>query len=208
MLRGALEHIPNVDLDYDDWVRVGYAVKRALGEDGRGAWLAWSAKSPKNVPAVSAKAWAGFKPESLGAGTIYFHAAQHGWKRPAPAASASERSAATPWPDPVNIFAELSAAPFEASDVPAVLGDYPAAYSAQTGIDRSITLVSSVVTAAAAVNDGIQICADSSSNWFAQPRLWAVIIGAPARGRPPPSERCSRRSENCIANCMRRGSLR
>ena len=89
------------------------------------------------------------------------------------------------WPDPVNIFAELAAAPFEASDVPAALGDYPAAYSAQTGIDRSITLVSAVVSAAAAIDDRFQICADSSSNWFAQPRLWAVVIGAPGTGKTP-----------------------
>jgi hypothetical protein len=86
MLRSALDHIPNCDLDYDDWVRVGLAVKGALGEDGRGAWLSWSAKSAKDTPEYSAKQWAAFKPKLLGAGTIFHHAEHCGWKRPSPAA--------------------------------------------------------------------------------------------------------------------------
>lgn len=180
MLRDALNHIPNIDLEWDDWVRVGYATKGALGDAGRGAWLAWSAKSAKDVPEFSARQWDSFKPATLGAGTIYFHAGQHGWQRPA-----SSKKSPTPWPIPVNIFAELAASPYEASDVPPELSDYPAAYSAQTGIDLSITLVSAVVSAAAAIDDAIQVCADSSSNWFAQPRLWAVAIGAPGSGKTP-----------------------
>lgn len=86
MLRDALDHIPNSDLEYDDWVRIGLAVKGALGEDGRAAWLSWSAKSAKDTPEYSAKQWAAFKPKLLGAGTVFHHAEHCGWKRPSPAA--------------------------------------------------------------------------------------------------------------------------
>ena len=79
-MRAALAFIPNADLDYDSWVRIGMAIKGALGEAGAELFAAWSAQSAKNDPAVTAKTWAGFKPTSIGAGTIYHHAMERGWK--------------------------------------------------------------------------------------------------------------------------------
>lgn len=80
----ALAHIPNADLDYDSWVRIGMALKGALGEDGVDLFAAWSAQSAKNVPETTAKTWASFRPTHIGAGTLYHHAMDHGW-RPDPA---------------------------------------------------------------------------------------------------------------------------
>ena len=76
----ALCHIPNDDLDYDSWVRIGMALKGALGEDGAGPFSRWSAQSVKNIPEMTMKAWASFRPTSIGAGTIYHHAMERGWK--------------------------------------------------------------------------------------------------------------------------------
>lgn len=76
----ALDYIVNLDLHYDDWVRIGMAIKGALGEEGRHLWLAWSATSKKDEPASSTKAWASFKPSSIGAGSIYWLAEQNGWR--------------------------------------------------------------------------------------------------------------------------------
>ena len=39
----------------------------------------WSAQSAKDVPDYTAKAWAGFRPTAIGAGTIYHHAMANGW---------------------------------------------------------------------------------------------------------------------------------
>ncbi len=90
-----------------------------------------------------------------------------------------------PWPDPVNVFAELGAPPFQATDAPPELADYPRLYAECTGIDLSIMLVSAVAAAAAAIPDQIQVCGAASSRWFAQPRLWALVIGAPGAGKSP-----------------------
>lgn len=79
-VRAALAHVPNADLAYDDWVRVGLALKGALGDDGAALFEAWSAQSAKNEPAFTAKTWAGFAPRSIGAGTIYHLAMERGWK--------------------------------------------------------------------------------------------------------------------------------
>ena len=79
-VRAALAWIPNADLDYDSWVRIGMAIKGAIGEAGADLFAAWSAQSAKNDAAFTAKTWAGFKPKSIGAGTLYHHAIERGWK--------------------------------------------------------------------------------------------------------------------------------
>ncbi len=78
----ALRHIPNADLDYDSWVRIGMALKGALGEDGQELFEAWSATSSKDVPETTSSTWASLKPERIGAGTIYHHARAAGWAPP------------------------------------------------------------------------------------------------------------------------------
>jgi hypothetical protein len=79
-IREALAFLPNADLDYDSWVRIGMALKGALGEDGADLFAAWSAQSAKHVPETTAKSWASFRPTSIGAGTLYHHAMERGWK--------------------------------------------------------------------------------------------------------------------------------
>lgn len=78
-IRAALAFIPNAELDYDSWVRVGLALKGALGEDGAELFVAWSAQAAKNDDAFTARSWVSFKPNSIGAGTIYHLAMERGW---------------------------------------------------------------------------------------------------------------------------------
>lgn len=75
----ALAFIPNADLDYDSWMRIGMALKGALGDDGEALFADWSAQSVKDVPETTAKAWGSFQPRSIGAGSIYHHAMANGW---------------------------------------------------------------------------------------------------------------------------------
>ena len=83
VLRSALALIPNEDVEYDDWIYICYAIKGALGEDGREDWLRWSAlSSKKHNLKESEKAWKATKPHKIGAGTIYHLALQRGWKFP------------------------------------------------------------------------------------------------------------------------------
>ena len=78
----ALAFVPNADLDYDSWIRIGMALKGALGEDGRELFEDWSATSSKDVPDTTVRTWASLKPERIGAGTIYHHALAAGWEPP------------------------------------------------------------------------------------------------------------------------------
>jgi hypothetical protein len=76
----ALRFISNNDLDYDSWVRIGLAIKGALGEDGWPLFEVWSDQATKNIPKTTAKAWKGMKPVRIGAGTLYRIALDAGWE--------------------------------------------------------------------------------------------------------------------------------
>ena len=79
-ITSALEWLPNAELDYDGWMRIGMALKGALGDAGAVIFATWSAQAAKDVPAITAKAWASFKPDRIGAGTIYHLAIERGWQ--------------------------------------------------------------------------------------------------------------------------------
>lgn len=79
-IRSALAWLPNAELDYDSWMRIGMALKGALGEEGAALFADWSAQAAKNDPAATAKAWTSFKPARIGAGTIYHLAMEKGWR--------------------------------------------------------------------------------------------------------------------------------
>ena len=85
LLRSALAHIPNDKMKYNEWINVGQAVKGALGEDGLQDFLDWSEKSKNNKGDRdgAAKKWKSFKPDRIGAGTIFYLAQEAGWVRPA-----------------------------------------------------------------------------------------------------------------------------
>jgi hypothetical protein len=79
-IASALECLPNAELDYDSWMRIGMALKGALGEAGGNLFADWSAQAAKDVSATTAKAWASFKPDRIGAGTIYHLAMERSWQ--------------------------------------------------------------------------------------------------------------------------------
>lgn len=111
----ALRWIPNPDLPYDDWVRVGLAVKGAMGDAGEGLWMSWSAQAGKNDPATTEKTWRGFRPMRIGAGTIYSAAQQHGW-RPAPELHLDGSTDWEPGHHPAQPFLDRVAAMFAAGE--------------------------------------------------------------------------------------------
>lgn len=78
----ALGHVPNDDLPYDEWIRVGFALHHGLGEAGRDLWEGWSARSAKNDPTLTAAKWPSFaEGRSITVGTLFWLAAQNGWRR-------------------------------------------------------------------------------------------------------------------------------
>jgi putative DNA primase/helicase len=77
-IRQALERIGNSNTHYDDWIRIGHAIKAALpGAGGQELWCWWSSLSGKDRPEITRRKWATFDPRTISAGTI-FHLAREG----------------------------------------------------------------------------------------------------------------------------------
>ncbi len=79
-----LDFLPNDDLHYDDWIKVGLAIVGALGKSDKAhaMWADWSAKAAKNDPALTEKEWENFDRSRVraGMGTLVYLAKEHGWK--------------------------------------------------------------------------------------------------------------------------------
>jgi len=79
-----LAFIPNDDLDYEDWIRIGMAVHHATGGAGFAIWSDWSATSKKHNQENMKFKWDSFgraaNPVTLG--TLVHHASKTGWLWP------------------------------------------------------------------------------------------------------------------------------
>ena len=81
LVEEAVAHIPNDDLRYDDWIKVGLALYAALGPEGRDLWEGWSARADKNDPEYTAEKWDSFSSvRSVTVGTLFWLARQNGWR--------------------------------------------------------------------------------------------------------------------------------
>jgi hypothetical protein len=79
MALSAVGAMPNPNLPFDDWLRVLYATKGALKEEGRSAFMRWSAKSIKHDQAFADREWHKARPTLLGAGSLIWMAKKLGW---------------------------------------------------------------------------------------------------------------------------------
>ncbi len=87
-VRSAVEAIPNPDLQWDDWSRIGMAMWAATegAEEGYAIFEEWSAKSSKHVAKACRERWDHWRrspPSDLGFGTLYHEAQAAGWVPPA-----------------------------------------------------------------------------------------------------------------------------
>ena len=92
LVEEAVAQIPNDDLPYDDWIKVGLALYAALGADGRDLWESWSARADKNDPEYTAEKWVSFAGvRSVTVGTLFWLARQNGWRAEQPRRVRAER---------------------------------------------------------------------------------------------------------------------
>ena len=96
----ALAAIPNADLEWADWNKVGMAAWKATEGRGFAAFDAWSQRSPKYDAEGTAGRWEHYSnspPERIGAGTLFMLAAEAvpGWRRPTLLAKDARRAAGT-----------------------------------------------------------------------------------------------------------------
>lgn len=101
-LESALPYI-DADMGHDDWVRVGMALKAALGESGFSLWSHWSSKGSK-FPGdeVLQRKWKSFSGTGVTEGTVFKWAMDGGWRPPRAQAPASAPKPAGRAPAPAE----------------------------------------------------------------------------------------------------------
>ena len=85
LVAAAMAVIPNVDVHYDEWIRMGYAACGATAGAGYAVWRDWSAQSAKHNEVETEAAWARIRAAGvtrIGAGTIFAEARRYGWIDP------------------------------------------------------------------------------------------------------------------------------
>jgi len=83
LLRSAVAEIPNPNLHFDEWSRIGMAIWAATGgsDHGFALFAAWSVQSAKHDAASCTARWRQFTaspPQRIGAGTLLHLAAENG----------------------------------------------------------------------------------------------------------------------------------
>ena len=85
LVAAAMACIPNPDAHYNDWVRLAYAVAGATGGTRYDILLEWSRRSSKHHDGETNELWdrvLNAKVNKIGAGTIFYEAAEYGWIDP------------------------------------------------------------------------------------------------------------------------------
>lgn len=97
LIEEAVAHIPNDEVSYDEWIKVGLALYAALGAGGREVWEDWSAQASKNDPAATAEKWESFAyVRSVTVGTLFWLARLNGWRAEKPEQVRAQRVAFRP----------------------------------------------------------------------------------------------------------------
>lgn len=79
-----LSYVPNIDLEYDEWVEVGMIIHESLSGDGFDLWSDWSSTSTKHDSNSMEYKWHSFgkNPSKVTIGTLIQKAKENGYSEP------------------------------------------------------------------------------------------------------------------------------
>lgn len=79
-----LNHIPNDDAPYEEWIAIGMAIHHTTQGTGFDLWAQWSARSSKHNARLMDRKWYSFGKSAnpVTVGTLIHHASENGWRMP------------------------------------------------------------------------------------------------------------------------------
>jgi len=89
------------------------------------------------------------------------------------------------WSPPHDFLHEGAARAFTADDVPPCIAEFAVSWAQAAGFDPTGVIASCVVSAAAALNDGIRLEVQQATAWYESARLWAVLFADPGHAKSP-----------------------
>ena len=149
--------IPNDNLEWNDWNRIGMATWAATdgSEMGRKAFSEWSAKSSKNVMDTTEARWQHYgtsPPTRIGFGTLVYEARKHspGW-------TYENTEFAVEPIDPVDLWGNFDPPTLPRGLLPQPIEDFAFDQGMTMGCDMGGLALSALAVCAAAIPDTIQL---------------------------------------------------
>jgi hypothetical protein len=186
----ALRVIPNEDLHWERWNRIGMATWAATkgSEVGAKAFIEWSAKSPKNNPQVTRDRWQHYRkspPTKGGFGTLVFEAREvdPNWtfsgQRAEPEAPGNV--------EPFDLWGHFDPPTLSRGVLPDVIESFAFEKGRELGADISGVAAAAIAVCAAAIPDHVKLQPKKgNTGWQVSARLWVAIVG-PVSGVKTPT---------------------
>ena len=205
----AVRVIPNNDVPWDDWNRVGMAIWAATNGSAEGfeAFDKWSQKSHKYVALTTSKKWSGYvksPPTRIGFGTLKFLAdqADPAWEDalrgeppeadpddPGPQPRELEQDEPPPQSGirPIDLWGKYFRPPeLPRGMLPSVIETFAFETGEMMGADPAGLAISALVVAGAAIPDRVRLqVKQHSRGWMEEARLWAFVVGLPSTKKSP-----------------------
>jgi hypothetical protein len=189
----ALAVIPNPELPWDEWNRIGMAAWAATAgsETGLRAFLDWSSKSSKFEEADARARWEHYRtspPSAIGAGTLFWEAsyADPNWREAAGLGPELAAAAEGTQVYPVDLWGRFPPPDLPVGLLPPVLEELARVQGALMGVDPGGLATSALAVCAAAIPDSITLrMKRHDPSWVESARIWVVLAGEPAIKKTP-----------------------
>ena len=184
----ALAVIPNANLPWDEWNRVGMATWLASEGVGFAAFDAWSQQSDKYDSQTTRDRWAHYAkspPDRIGAGTLFYLAAEAhpGWTKPS--AQKSTARAATGAGGLFDPWQKFVVPDFPFDVLPGDVAEFVETQAIAIGCDPSGIAMSVLATLSAALDHRFSLRLMRHGAFYASPRLWVLLVGDPSYKKTP-----------------------
>ena len=173
--------------DRDTWIEVGMAWHSAGGAFDD--WDTWSQGSIDKYPGnrEMVKQWQSCKPDrAISLGTLYHHAIEAGWKKPAPDVSALFNTVEVQPIKQVFDFLRPAIPDINLDVFPSLLKTRVTELSSQRGCDPVVPLFAALAAVSGAVDKRTRL--ELMHDYQVPPILWLMTVGSPGDKKTPGSK--------------------
>jgi Protein of unknown function (DUF3987)/Bifunctional DNA primase/polymerase, N-terminal/Primase C terminal 2 (PriCT-2) len=210
MIAAALKVIPNVDIDWEDWNKIGMATWEGTGGSvvGFRAFDAWSRKSKKKYNAnKTMEKWQAYltcPPNQITGRTILwladaedsewrdrFDTEELGEPGDAPRIDDTDDDTHRSMPPsrpadvPVDLWAKFDPPPLPTGLLPLTIEEFAFAKGRLMGADPAGLAAAALAVCAAALPDHVKLKVKRHDSWMEETRLWVGLVGDPSSKKTP-----------------------
>jgi hypothetical protein len=196
-VEAALAAIPNDDVPWDEWNRIGMAIfSNSPNDEGLHAFDAWSRQSGKYNKRATASKWRAFfgsPPDSIHVSTLFYLANETDtdWRVDHKSPKTNGRDTSPPPvldidDAPIDLWNQFATPELPRDLLPVQIEEYAFEQGAVMGCDPAGLAMSALTICAAVIPDTIKLQVKRhDSNFLQAARLWTALVGDPSTLKSP-----------------------